>query len=340
MKGVRLLPVSGPRCPVFTLKENHYEGSFAVITAPIASEAMLKTVEMEPRVEIQPDRFAVVVGPQFAIQVLQEMLDSIGAQSEQVTPPTFKFKSIVDRGVSYLLEKESLADDIARAKFEARYSNAYELDPTFVLRKISNSLRAAGYYREWLAELFECHIPAGGTSASLERLLALQRRGTLLIYLHCDEIVTRAAGLNPVVLDDAAVLERWIAGECPGFLQPHGVYSRPESVRLDGQMYDDTPGHLLSAAIERLKSELSCRSIILLGEEWSATSENPLISNFCKRFVTNELRNEIDGDTVVFNTTGKRVHDFISLPVSQSNNPLPSLHPMAPGVSDLCKLIL
>ena len=292
---------------------------------------------MDSRLEIQPDRFAVVVGPQFATQVVKELFRD-GARDgadEKVTLPTFDFKSIVDRGVSYLLEKETFVDDAARAKFEARYSNAYELDPVFVLRKITSSLRAAGCYGEWLAELFECRLLTGGSSSeSLERLLDLQSRGALLVYAHCDEIVARAAGQEPVVLNDLGDLERWATGERVGILQPHGVYSKPDSVQLDCQLYDGA-AHPLSAAMERLEQALGGRSVILLGDDWGAAlSHDPLLANFCRRFV--RIPGGEGGDAVVLNTSRDSAEQLLGLPVNASS-PFPFIYPITRGSSDLCE---
>lgn len=296
---------------------------------------------MDLRLDIQPDRFAVIVGPQFATQVVRELLDRSSAAQEQAVVPTFEFKSIVDRGVSYLLEKESFIDDAARAKFEARYSNAYELDPVFVLRKIASSLQAAGCYGEWLAELFECRLPPTAsrrTSASLQRLLALQSRGALLVYVHCDEILARVAGQELLVMDDTEEMERWAVGERVGILQPHGVYSKPESVQLDCQLYDSAGGnHPLSAAMEELKRVLHRRSVVLLGDDWAAPSSDPLLANFCKRFL-GETAAE-GREVVVLNTARDSTNASLGLPINPPS-PFSALYPMSNTSSYLCKCIL
>ena len=297
---------------------------------------------MGSRLEIQPERFAVVIGSQFAARVVQELRDcgapSAGDEGQKL--PTFNFKNIVNRGVSYLLEKESFPDEAARAKFEARYSNAYELDPFFVLRKITSSLRASCSYGEWLAELFACPLPSPlpsveRSSASLERLLALQSRGALLVYLHCDEIVARAAGQETLVLEDD--LERWASGEeRTGILQPHGVYSRPDSVQLDGQLYDGSGSSEVGRhqpGMERLERALRGRSILLLGDEWAAL--DPLFANFCRRFVGKS--GEEDTEAVVLNTAGGSAEGPLGLPLC-TKTPLPAVHPMTGASSDLCKL--
>ena len=288
---------------------------------------------MDARLEIQSDRFAIVVGPQFATKIVKELL---GRTDEPATLPTFEFKSIVDRGVSYLLKKESFTDDAARAKFEARYSNAYELDPVFVLRKITSSLRTAGCYGEWLAELFECRLPPSasrGTSASLQSLLALQSRGALLVYVHCDEILARVSGQEPVLLED---VERWAAGERMGILQPHGVYSAPDSVQLDCQLYDSSGGggHQLSAAMEKLRQNLCRRSIVLLGNDWATPASDPLLANFCRRF----LSDKNEGDAVVLNTARDPTDLSPGLPL-YAPSASSAVYPMGHSTCDLCKLL-
>lgn len=230
--------------------------------------------------EIQPDCYTVVVGPTFATKVVKEILDD----GDEVKLPTFEFRSIVDHGVSYLLDKETFTSDAERAKFEARYKNAYELDPGFVLRKIISNLQTAGYYKEWLAELFACNIHARKESKSLQCLLTLQRQGALLVYVHCDDIIARVAGLEPVLLENEKQMEQWAKGECAGFLQMHGVYSKPDTVQLDCQLYDSA-SHPLHSRLQRLKQFLCNRSTILLGDDWDRLSSEPLLSNFCERFV-------------------------------------------------------
>jgi hypothetical protein len=278
--------------------------------------------------EIQPQRYAIVVGPNFAAEVVKEALHT---DSDDVKLPAYEFRSIVNHGVSYLLDKETFASDTERAKFEARYKNAYELDPVFVLRKIISSLQTAGCYKEWLTELYACKFPTNlKESRSLQRLLTLQSQGALLVYVHCDDILARAAGQEPVLLNNEKQMERWAKGECVGFLQPHGVYTEPDTVQLNCQLYDsDAP--TVKAEVERLKQFLCSRSTILLGDDWSKLSSDPLLANFCKRFVSESTERH----SFVLGTTAND-SALPGLPV-YATTPCPAVYPLTDTSKELCK---
>lgn len=276
--------------------------------------------------EIQPECYTVVVGPNFATKVVEEILDD----GDDVKLPTFEFRRIVDHGVSYLLDKETFTSDAERAKFEARYKNAYELDPGFVLRKIISNLQTAGCYKEWLAELFACNIHARKASKSIQCLLTLQSQGALLVYVHCDDIIARVAGLEPVLLENEKQMERWAKGECAGFLQLHGVYSSPDTVQLDYQLYDSA--HPLHARIERLKQLLCNRSTILIGDDWNQLSSEPLLARFCERFLTESTERH----SFLFSTVDNPARrDLPALPIS----PFPSVYPLTVRSAELCKSV-
>lgn len=284
---------------------------------------------MSSCLEIRPENFTIVVGPTFVAQVIKELLgDDCG---DDVSLPTLDFKSIVDRGVSYLLKRETFTSDSDKEKFVARYNNAYELDPVFVLRKIVGSLQSKDCYEEWLTELFACTFPAQRASKSLQRLLSLQSQGALVVYVHCDDIIARAARQEPVLLENREQMERWAKGEVAGIMQPHGVYSQPNTVKLDCLLYDSAT-HPLHAAVEGLRQVLSGRNTILLGEDWGK-SKDPFLTHFCKRFVSSE---PTDANKIVF-TTAEESADLPALPLHASS-PLPALYATTPASVDLCKL--
>ena len=282
---------------------------------------------MDVSLEIQPDQYAIVIGPKFAAKVAKEL------SADDTTLPAFEFKDIVDRGVAYLLEKESFSNSSEKAKFEARYTNAYELDPVFVIRKVMTGLQIAGCYEDWLAELFACNLPAKESLKSLQRLLALQKRGALLVYVHCDDIIARATGLESVVLQNETQMERWAKGECSGILQPHGVYSDPTSVQLDCQLYDSHT-HPLNASLEKLQQLLSRRNIVLLGDDWDQLSKDPLLGKFYKRFIN---CGSTEGDSFVFYTANASA-DLRGLSLS-TFSPFPAVYPMASSSTALCKSV-
>ena len=279
--------------------------------------------------EIRPEKFTIVVGPTFAAEIVREILSE---NDVDVRLPTFDFKSIVDRGVSYLLKKETFASHSDREKFVARYDNAYELDPVFVLRKIISSLQSAECYKEWLAELFACNLPSKKASKSLQRLLLLQSQGALVVYVHCDDVIARAAGQETVLLENSEQMERWAKGECAGIMQPHGVYSQSDTVKLDCLLYDSTT-HPLNAAVERLREVLCSRNTILLGEDWDRSSNDPFLTHFCKRFMSER---STEPNSFVF-TTAKNATDLPGLPLHPPS-PFPALFPTTSASADLCKL--
>ena len=284
------------------------------------------------RLEIQPDRYAIIVGPRFAAKVVKETLDI--PAGEGVRLPTFEFSAIMDHGVAFLLDGETLTSDAERSKFEARYKNAYELDPAFVLRKIVSSIKTAGRYEEWLSELFACDYQPRVASRSVQRLLALQDQGALLVYVHCDDILARAAGLQPVLMENEEQMDRWARGECAGFLQLHGVYSKPSSVQLDCQLYDNA-SHPLYATAERLKQVLSTRDTILLGDDWEQLSSDPLLTNFCKRFVSDSAA----GRHSFVLGAADNSPDLPGLPVFAAA-PFPSVSHLTESSVDLCKYFI
>lgn len=281
---------------------------------------------MSSCLEVQPSLYTVVVGPKFAAEIARETLD-LGTSNGV---PTFAFSNIVDHGIAFLLDKENFASEAERAKVEARYKNAYELDPVFVLRKILCNIKTAGCYEDWLSQLFACNLHSRRPSRSLECLLALQSLGLLLVYVHCDDILARASNLPPVPMDNEEQVERWARGELQGFLQVHGVYSQPDTVQLDCELYDNA-SHPLHATAERLKRILGSRHTVLLGSDWEHRHSDPLLAKFCERFV----HESTERHSFVFCQEEEGCIGAPWLPVGMAS-PL-SLQPMTQSSADLCK---
>lgn len=231
---------------------------------------------MEPCIEIDPGKFVVVVGPRFTASLIGE-LAADGATASG--PPIFAFKDIVNEGINLLLQADSFPSASERAKREMLYKNAYELDPTFALRKVADSLKKLGRYPEWLDHLFkrDFAVPAANhTLPSLMRLLDLQRKGALLVYVHCDDVLDSMAGLQPVLPEKEGHAAKWRAGEMGGFLHVHGVYSEPDTVKLDYEACGDACGELLRLSFEE-------RHVVALG--FDEHSEDPLLSRFWEKHV-------------------------------------------------------
>lgn len=181
---------------------------------------------MELCLELNPDRYLIVLGPQFATTLLSQLDYNEG--------PTLSYCDIVHAGIG--VAAATMPNEADRTTFERLHKTAYELDPLFAYIKVSAKLRSLNLYDQWLRKSFECP-PGVSSTDSLQHLLELQKKGALLVYTHCDDTLDRAASLPPVLLEDAA---SWAKGEVPGFLHVHGIYSKPSSVKLDYDFYDNS----------------------------------------------------------------------------------------------------
>lgn len=248
-------------------------------------------LKAEPCVEIDPSKFMILLGPQFTSTVLKEL----GVRESSGKTPVLSFSGIVERGISLLLETEQFQSDSERSKYEMLYRNAYELDPLFAVRKLAASLKKSGHYATWLKRVFEVPLEAENgrslqRSPSLQRLLELQRRGALLVYTHCDNVLDRAADLQSILLEDAENTGRWCRGETPGILRVHGVYWEPGSVKLDCEFYENV-AHPLRPSAEMLKKVFEVKHKIVIG--FNAPSDDPLQSKFLENFVDDNPKQHV-----------------------------------------------
>ena len=278
--------------------------------------------------EIDPSKFLLVIGPDFTTSVIKELSEAYQLSIRSSHPddeptlksprtPSFALKHIVDEGIRVLLDAEEHSSDTERAKCEHLYRNAYELDPQFALKKVAMSLQQAGKYAEWLKRAFEVELEShflASHSVSLHRIIELQSKGALLIYVHCDDILSRVSRTTPVLLEDSEGLEQWLKGEKAGFLHVHGVYWEPDTVKIDGQFYE-SPSHIRPATAERLKLLFQERHSVVIGCE--SHPSDPLVSQFIKEFMCEEQRHQ------------NKQHTF-HLPLTQSSSKLESGLPLVP----------
>lgn len=287
---------------------------------------------MNACLEIQPGQYTIVVGPKFAVKVLKET--QLVLETAATHLPTSAFSDIVDLGISFLLDDETFPSDAERVKFEVRYKNAYELDPVFVARKIVSSLKKSGRYEEWLSKLFARNHRPRQPSRSLHHVLQLQSLGALLVYVHCDDVLSRAANLSPILMEDEHQMERWLRGECAGFLHVHGVYSKPETVKLDCELYDNA-AHPMRARAARLKEILSNRHTILLGSDWDQLPNDPLLSRFCENFVSGSAERH----SFVFSSDKSSALPGLPLFVTPNATPMSTLSSLTGSSAALCECL-
>ena len=252
--------------------------------------------------EIDPGSFVLVIGPNFTTSVIRELSESYnqardggpgrhgdaGAAAISARTPTFALNQIIDAGIRVLLDSEEYSGEAERSKCELLYRNAYELDPQFALKKVSMGLHKSGRYAEWLRRLFEIEMESqllASHSASLHRVVELQNKGARLIYVHCDDVLSRASHTSPILLEDPEGLDQWLKGEKRGFLHVHGVYWEPDTVKLDGQFYENF-SHYQRPATERLKLLFQERHSIMIGCE--SQPSDPLLNQFIKEYILNE----------------------------------------------------
>lgn len=281
--------------------------------------------KIEPCLEIDPKKFVFVLGPSFTKTVLKELHTSeiptetisentdtaattVATPSKQ-SSPTFELSNIVNEGVGVLLETEDFQSEEDKQKCEVRYKNAYELDPLFAYRKVAATLQKSGKYADWLKRSFEVNLELTHTSPSLLHLIELQKKGALLLYVHCDDVLSKASNTPPILLEDAEGLELWFKGEREGFLHVHGVYWEPYTVKLDGEIYDNQ-SHQLKPAVERLKQVFVERHSIMIG--FDNHSDDPLLSKFLEKYIT-------------YTREGNNQHSFHFASRSHTSNLLPSL---------------
>ena len=284
---------------------------------------------IEPCLEIDPSKFVFVIGPSFTKTVLQELnsyatstdtiSDSGDTAATTTTPvatankqqqsPTFELSNIVTQGVGVLLETEDFQNEEEKLKCEFRYKNAYELDPLFAYRKVAANLQKSGKYADWLKRSFEVHVEPTHTSPSLLHLLQLQKKGALLLYVHCDDVLSKVSKTSPILLEDTEGLELWFKGERDGFLHVHGVYWQPYTVKLDCEIYDNQ-AHQLKPATERLKHVFDERQCIMIGLDQH--SDEPLLSKFLEKYIT-------------FARKGSNQQSFHFAPCNTASNLLPCL---------------
>lgn len=135
---------------------------------------------------------------------------------------------------------------------------------------------------------------------SLRLLLQLQRRGTLLVYAHCDTALDDAAGTAPVLASDGARFQEWASGETPGFLHVNGVYTKPNSVLLDAKDYEQS---LSKPTLASLRKIFRQRLAIFVGFDEKERADAFLLQKMLRAFYSDEAAGSVRNPPILFATT-------------------------------------
>lgn len=228
--------------------------------------------------EVDPVRTLLVLGPQITALCLSEKRDSPS------TPAFLCYQSIVESGIQRALELDTFSRNEARDRRGQLLQNAYELEPAFAAHKVTETLCEHNHHESWIKEVFH-HVKdlhfTGDSSPTLQHLSALRREGVRLIYTHYDDLLARALKLPVVLLDDEEGVRKWSQG-FPALLHLHGVYSRPQSLKLDCLCYELAVGGGKPAYIVR--EQFQSRMVIFAGYDRPFT--DPFLPKLLKSFAT------------------------------------------------------
>ena len=149
---------------------------------------------MDPRVELQPERTIIVLGPQFTYSFI----------TSDVKSPPVTYRSMK----SQLLQASKSIEETASMEYRLR------------------RLQREGLLQSWLQETYSTDCCLQQTPV-LQRLLELQQHGALIAYLYPDDICEQAFEQDSLVADQA---ENWRNGTCNGIMHPFGVYTDAQSM--------------------------------------------------------------------------------------------------------------
>ncbi len=276
--------------------------------------------------ELDPRTYLLVIGPQFTTAVLNE----IGVDSSSFALTSRRFATL---GIEVLLQADEFQSDAERVKCDTLYNNAYELDPLFAVKKLSSSLQKTGKYEEWLTKAFKSDIVPSNESPSLKKIQQLQREGALVLYMYYDDVLSRLSRTRPVLMNEAAGVEKWCNGESNRILHLHGVYSSHETVVFDTDAYH-APNHPLKATVTQMSQVFSNRHILMLGFDTEKSDGNPLLEKFAEQY----MRGLPENLHSIHLTKAKEPAESVCVQkISCVEAPSSCLHPLSDTSLDVCK---
>lgn len=197
---------------------------------------------METRLEIQPDKTLLVIGPAFAAS----LLDKEGGCTRQ--PP-----------LTYTAFKTQLAEAARRLEERPRIEEGAGAVETNL-----RVLKKSKFLKQWLESTFNNTGSVVVETPLLQQIVKMQQLGALVAYLHMDSLVEDSLHQPGYTAKDAGA---WI--KTPGILHPFGHYRDPESL-VEG---------CRPAVPPSLAQVLTERTCLYIGF-YDDVKENVLLKNF------------------------------------------------------------
>lgn len=261
--------------------------------------------------EIDPRACAFVVGPQLTTEGLGD--------SNNEPALLRSYRTVVCACIDVVCSRVdgAMLDD-KQQRQEKLLNVALELDVTVAAQVAAERLRERGQYERWLHEASTLtHQPVHSTAHDgIRNLLRLQEHGALLMCTQYDTLLDRAAGTEPVLLNQRAEFEDWARGERQGFLHLHGVFSSPESVVLCKLDYSQVlQGLGMASTLARLKEIFTQRLVVYLG--YDGEFFDPLLRILQKMLVSEEFLQSNPPILLTAQPTLALTPQFLQLPLSQ-----------------------
>lgn len=106
----------------------------------------------------------------------------------------------------------------------------------FIAKKLGGSGNAL--YARWLQEEFASL--SATNDAMVTTFRALQKAGIPIATLNYDHLLENLTGLEPLLMDDATAVTKWLKGERQAILHLHGSFEKPSSCVFSISDYKDT----------------------------------------------------------------------------------------------------